>query len=93
MSEDGYNNISIPGQCTIGSQLLHSSQGKWAKGSAVATETRVCAEPREVPVRTHARIYTLGLGIQHTEYDLVTCPGQGPPNKGPGSQSGLLPPM
>ena len=44
-------------------------------------------------VRTHSRIYTLGSGVQHTEYEIVTSPGQGPSNKGPGSQSVFLPYM
>ena len=44
-----------------------------------------------MPIRIQSRIYTLGSGVQYTGYDLVTSPGQGPGNKGPGSQSGLLP--
>ena len=34
--------------------------------------------------------FTLGSGVWQTEYNLVTSPGQGPGNKGPGSQSILL---
>ena len=43
-----------------------------------------------MPVGTHSGIYTPWLGVQHIEHDLVTSPGQGPGNKGTGSQSGLL---
>ena len=46
-----------------------------------------------MPAGTHSRIYTPGPGVQHTEYDFVTSPGQGLDNKGSGSQSGLLPHM
>ena len=46
-----------------------------------------------MPIRTPSRIYTLGPGVQHTGYDLVSSPGQGLDNKGPGSQNGLLPHM
>ena len=56
-------------------------------------KTRVCAEPREVPIRTHSKMNTPEPGGQHTEYDLVTSPGQGPGYKGTGSQSGLFPHM
>ena len=42
-----------------------------------------------MPVGTHSGIYTPGPGVQHTEHDLITYPG----NKGPGSQNGLLPHM
>ena len=37
--------------------------------------------------------FTPGPGVQHTEHDLVTSPGQGLSNRGSGSQSGLLPYM
>ena len=46
------------------SQLIHSSQGRWAEGSAVPIKTEACAEPREVSGRTHSIFYTLESGVQ-----------------------------
>ena len=75
MTEDRYNSFFIPLQCSSTSQLLHSSQRKWAESGVVVTETGLCAEPGEVPVGNHPRIYTPGPGVQHTKYDLVTSSG------------------
>ena len=88
-----YNSVFIPKWCLSASKLLQSTQGRWVEGSAVVTETGICAESGEVPAGTHSRIYTHGPVVQHTEYDFVTSPGQGLDNKGSGSQSGLLPHM
>ena len=90
MSKDGCKNTSISGRCSRVCILLHSSQGRWVEGSAVATKNGFHADPREMPARIHSGIYTLGPDMQHTEYDLVTSPGQCLSNKGPGSQSGPL---
>ena len=91
MLEDGYNNVSIPGWCPSTSRPLHSSQGKWAESGAFVTETGFWTNSDKVPAGTYSRVHTPGPGVQHTEDDFVTSPGQGPSNKGSGSQIGLLP--
>ena len=75
-------------------QLLHSSQGKWAEGSAVATKTGLCAEPGEVPARTHCQEFThFGLVFNTQNMTLSLPQDKVLSNKGPGNQSGLLPYM
>ena len=46
-----------------------------------------------MPAEASVRIYTPEFGVQHTQYDFVTPPGQGSVNKDSGTQSSLLPYM
>ena len=61
MLEDGYNSVSIPGQCPNTSQLFHSRQGRWAESGAVATEIGFHAEPENVPAGPTEEFTNMGL--------------------------------
>ena len=45
------------------------------QSGTVTTETRFHDESEKVPAGTYSRIYTLGPGVQHAEYDFVASPG------------------
>ena len=91
MSEDGYNIISVPGWAL---KLANSyTQAKVDEHRVVQLLQRLGLCWAWKSASWNPRIYTLGSGIQHMEYDFVTSPGQGSGSKGSGSQSCPLPYM
>ena len=44
-----------------------------------------------MPAGANSNIYTHWSGVQDTQYDFLTVQEQGPSNKDPSSQKGLLP--
>ena len=91
MPEDWYNSVSVCRWHPGISQILCSSQRRWAENGTITTDTGVSAESGKVPAGGHSRIYTSWSGIQHTGYHFVTTLGEGHSDKDSGNQSGLIP--